>query len=317
MLVKDRFLNIYKRDLRESTRKSYKTTLDKLYSKFNITEDNEENKLKDLTCNDLEDWCLELEKEYKGSSYNTMVTHLREYFLYLAEKRHLLTSNPFDVVQKLGYKEVELDAKDKYIFSIDDIKRIIARSRIRSTRESIHSFEFNSHRDRAIISMLMATGCRKGELINLQYSMMEKINGGVAFNISGKYTKNGNDKRIVIGNNTLKYFNEYLMMVEKYNIDSEYIFTSMRGKKLNSSDLTDIVKKLVKKSGIETGDKMVSPHCCRSSLAVYLVQQNISEIIVKEIMGWNQSTSNSMLAKYSTKDITMYDEDKLKILNII
>ena len=317
MLVRDRFLNIYKRDVRESTRKTYKTTLDKLYSKFNITENNEENKLKELTCNDLEDWCLELEKEYKGSTYNTIVTHLREYFLYLTEKRHLLTSNPFDVVQKLGYKEVESDAKDKYLFSIDDIKRIIAKSRIRSARESISSFEFNSHRDRAIISMLMATGCRKGELINLQYSMMEKINGGVAFNISGKYTKNGNDKRIVIGNNTLKYFNEYLIIVKKYNIDSEYIFTSIRGKKLNSSDLTDIVKKLVKKSGIETGDKMVSPHCCRNSLAVYLVQQNISEIIVKEIMGWNQSTSNSMLAKYSTKDIKMYDEDKLKILNII
>ena len=317
MLVRDRFLNIYKRDVRESTRKTYKITLDKLYSKFNITEDDEENKLKELTCNDLEDWCLELEKEYKGSTYNTIITHLREYFLYLTEKRHLLTSNPFDVVQKLGYKEVESDAKDKYIFSIDDMKRIITRSRIRSTRESINSFEFNSHRDRAIISMLMATGCRKGELINLQYSMMEKINGGVAFNINGKYTKNGNDKRIVIGNNTLRYLNEYLIIVKKYNIDSEYIFTSMRGKKLNSSDLTDIVKKLVKKSGIETGDKMVSPHCCRRSLAVYLVQQNISEIIVREIMGWNQSTSNSMLAKYSTKDIKMYDEDKLKILNII
>ena len=49
MLVRDRFLNIYKRDLRESTRNTYRMTLDKLYNKFNITQEDEENKLKSLT----------------------------------------------------------------------------------------------------------------------------------------------------------------------------------------------------------------------------------------------------------------------------
>ena len=139
MLVRDRFLNIYKRDLRESTRNTYRMTLDKLYNKFNITQEDEENKLKSLTCDDLEDWCLELEEEYKGSTYNTIVTHLREYFKYLTEKRHLLTSNPFDVVRKLGCKEVEQDAKEKYIPNLDEIRLLIIRAGIRE-KESIKTY---------------------------------------------------------------------------------------------------------------------------------------------------------------------------------
>ena len=317
MLVRDRFLNIYKRDVRESTRKTYKITLDKLYSKFNITENNEENKLKELTCNDLEDWCLELEKEYKGSTYNTIVTHLREYFLYLTEKRHLLTSNPFDVVQKLGYKEVEQDAKEKYIPNLDEVRLLITRAGIRE-KESIKTFDFYGARDKAIMSILATTGTRQSVIRELRYEWIEEIDGGIAFNVPKEYTKNKTLFRMVIGNKTLEYFNNYLKIVKDRNIESEYIFTSIKGNKLTLSDMDDMFKKTIKKARIDVKGKSCSCHCMRNALVTHLVKRgDVSETVLKEIFNWNKDTNSNMIERYSSKDVRAYDEIKLKILNII
>lgn len=317
MLVRDRFLNIYKRDLRESTRNTYRVTLDKLYNKFNITEENEENKLKNLTCDDLEDWCLELEEEYKGSTYNTIVTHLREYFKYLTEKRHLLTSNPFDVVQKLGCKEVEQDAKEKYIPNLDEIRLLIIRAGIRE-KESIKTFDFYGARDKAIMSILATTGTRQSVIRELRYEWIEEIDGGIAFNVPKEYTKNKTLFRMVIGNKTLEYFNNYLKIVKDRNIESEYIFTSIKGNKLTLSDMDDMFKKTIKKARIDVKGKSCSCHCMRNALVTYLVKRgDVSETVLKEIFNWSKDTNSNMIERYSSKDVRAYDEIKLKILNII
>lgn len=317
MLVRDRFLNIYKRDLRESTRNTYRVTLDKLYNKFNITEENEENKLKNLTCDDLEDWCLEVEKEYKGSTYNTIVTHLREYFKYLTEKRHLLTSNPFDVVQKLGYKEVEQDAKEKYIPNLDEIRLLIIRAGIRE-KESIKTFDFYGARDKAIMSILATTGTRQSVIRELRYEWIEEIDGGIAFNVPKEYTKNKTLFRMVIGNKTLEYFNNYLKIVKDRNIESEYIFTSIKGNKLALSDMDDMFKKTIKKARIDVKGKSCSCHCMRNALVTHLVKRgDVSETVLKEIFNWSKDTNSNMIERYSSKDVRAYDEIKLKILNII
>ena len=315
-MIKDRFLVNYKRfDTESGTYYLYNNSIKKLYNKFNITEDNEEEMLKAITVDMLEDWAMELQKQFKASTYNVITEHLKEYFFYLANKRHTLQFNPMDAISKASLEEVENDAKDKYIPTLDEVRALIESTRIRGNNEK--QFEFNSVRDRAILSFLATTGCRQSIVRELRMSMIEYIDRGIAFNIDGCYTKSGKPQRIVIGNKTKKYFIEWLNLRAIKNIQSDLVFTSVRGGKLSKSNMNAILDKAVAKVGLDVGNKTLSVHCLRNSLVVYLIQQNVNEVLIKDIMNWSQNISGNMVSRYALKDVRQYDKDKLEILNIL
>ena len=315
-MIKDRFLVNYKRfDTESGTYYLYNNSIKKLYNKFNITEDNEEEMLKAITVDMLEDWAIELQKQFKASTYNVITEHLKEYFFYLANKRHTLQFNPMDAISKASLEEVENDAKDKYIPTLEEVRALIESTRIRGVNEK--QFEFNSVRDRAILSFLAVTGCRQSIIRELRISMIEYINNGIAFNVGGEYTKSGKSQRIVIGNKARKYFIEWLNLRAKKGIKSELVFTSIRGCQLTRSNMNSILDKAVSKVGLDVGNKMLSVHCLRNSLVVYLIQQNVNEVLIKDIMNWSQNISGNMVSRYALKDVRQYDKDKLEILNIL
>ena len=315
-MIKDRFLVNYKRfDTESGTYYLYNNSIKKLYNKFNITEDNEEKMLKAITVDMLEDWAIELQEQFKASTYNVITEHLKEYFFYLANKRHTLQFNPMDAISKASLEEVENDAKDKYVPTLEEVKALIESTRIRGNNEK--QFEFNSVRDRAILSFLAVTGCRQSIVRELRISMMEYIDNGIAFNVDGEYTKSGKPQRIVIGNKARKYFIEWLNLRAKKGIKSELVFTSIRGGQLTRSNMNSILDKAVSKVGLDVGNKMLSVHCLRNSLVVYLIQQNVNEVLIKDILNWSQNISGNMVSRYALKDVRQYDKDKLEILNIL
>lgn len=314
-MIKDRFLINYKRfDTESGTYYLYNNSIKKLYNKFNITEENEEEMLKAITVDMLEDWAMELQKQFKASTYNVITEHLKEYFFYLANKRHTLQFNPMDAISKASLEEVESDAKDKYIPTLEEVKALIESTRIRGNNEK--QFEFNSVRDRAILSFLATTGCRQSIARELRMSMIEYIDGGVAFNVDGCYTKSGKPQRIVIGNKAKKYFMEWLNLRAKKGIQSDLVFTSIRGGKLSKSNMNSILDKAVAKVGLDVGNKQFSVHNIRGFVTTYLVQNSVSEVIIREICHWSQNKSD-MLTRYSTKDLRQYDQQKIDIMNIL
>ena len=314
-MIKDRFLINYKRfDTESGTYYLYNNSIKKLYNKFNITEDNEEEMLKAITVDMLEDWAIELQKQFKASTYNVITEHLKEYFFYLANKRHTLQFNPMDAISKASLEEVESDAKDKYIPTLDEVKDLIESTRIRGANEK--QFEFNSVRDRAILSFLATTGCRQSIVRELRMSMIEYINNGIAFNIDGEYTKSGKPQRIVIGNKAKKYFMEWLNLRAMKGIVSALVFTSVKGCQLSRGNMKSILDKAVAKVGLDVEGKQFSPHNIRNFVATYLVQKEVNPILIKEICHWSQNKSD-MLTRYSTKDLKQFDRQKIEIMNIL
>lgn len=314
-MIKDRFLINYKRfDAESGTYYLYNNSIKKLYNKFNITEDNEEEMLKTITVDMLEDWTMELQEQFKPSTYNVIVEHLKEYFDYLTNKRHTLQFNPMDAISKASIDEVEAGAKEKYIPTLEEVKSLVESTRIKANGE--RQFLFNSVRDRAILSFLATTGCRQSIARELRMSMIEYIDRGIAFNIDGCYTKSGKPQRIVIGNKAKKYFIEWLNLRAIKNIQSDLVFTSVRGGKLSKSNMNAILDKAVAKAGLDVGSKVFSVHCLRNFVAVYLVQNKVNEVLIKDLMHWNQNIS-SMITRYSTKDIKRFDQQKIDIMNIL
>ena len=300
-MIKDRFLINYKRfDAESGTYYLYNNSIKKLYNKFNIAEDNEEEMLRAITVDMLEDWAIELQEQFKASTYNVITEHLKEYFFYLANKRHTLQFNPMDAISKASLEEVENDAKDKYIPTLEEVKALIESTRIKGVNEK--QFEFNSVRDRAILSFLAVSGCRQSIVRELRMSMIEYIEDGVAFNIGGEYTKSGKPQRIVIGNKAKKYFMEWLNLRAMKGIVSALVFTSVKGCQLSRSNMKSILDKAVAKVGLDVEGKQFSPHNIRNFVATYLVQKEVNPILIKDICHWSQNKSD-MLTRYSTKDL--------------
>ena len=292
-MIKDRFLINYKRfDTESGTYYLYNNSIKKLYNKFNIAEDNEEEMLRAITVDMLEDWAIELEGQFKASTYNVIIEHLKEYFFYLANKRHTLQFNPMDAISKASLEEVESDAKDKYIPTLDEVRALIESTRIRGNNEK--QFEFNSVRDRAILRFLATTGCRQSIVRELRMSMIEYIDGGVAFNIGGEYTKSGKPERIVIGNKAKKYFMEWLNLRAMKGIISALVFTSVKGCQLSRGNMKSILDKAVAKVGLDVEGKQFSPHNIRNFVATYLVQKEVNPILIKEICHWSQNKSDML-----------------------
>ena len=147
-------------------------------------------------------------------------------------------------------------------------------------------------------------------------SMIEYIEDGAAFNIGGEYTKSGKPQRIVIGNKAKKYFMEWLNLRAKKEIQSDLVFTSIRGGKLSKSNMNSILDKAVAKVGLDVGNKQFSTRNIRNFVATYLVQNSVNEVIIRELCHWSQNKSD-MLTRYSTKDLKQFDRQKIEIMNIL
>ena len=314
-MIKDRFLVNYKRfDTESGTYYLYNNSIKKLYNKFNITEDNEEEMLKAITVDMLEDWAMELQNQFKASTYNVITEHLKEYFFYLANKRHTLQFNPMDAISKASLEEVENDAKDKYIPTLEEVKALIESTRIRGNNEK--QFEFNSVRDRAILQLLSSQGLRQSIIRVMKIEDIKRNDDIVIIEIDKSRTKTNINHRICFGGKTKKYFNEYLKIRNKFGISSDLIFTSSRGGQLTRSNMVSILNKAINKIGLNIPkDVNFSPHNLRHFTASMLVLNNENEILIKRIMNWSINI-NDMLNRYSNHD-EMYDLEKVKATNFL
>ena len=311
MLQKDRFLIKYKRfDVDGNTYASYKRTLEKLYDNFGLYYGED---FKSITADDMEDWLESMTKTHKKSSLNLYIEHLAEFFNYL-HKKDLVERNPMKAIRRFGEREVNNDAKDKYVATIEDIRRLLASTESREKGE--RNFEFTSKRDKALLSFLVVSGCRQTIARILTYDMMEEIENGIAFNIDGKYTKSGKDQRIVIGNKALKYLKDHIRNAEEQCIKGEYIFTSVKGKQLGAKEVRDIMDKAKRKANLDVDGKQFSPHCLRNFLATHLVNKDVNPIVIRLVLHWSQDRGD-MLSRYATKDIKKYDEQIIDITNIL
>ena len=136
-------------------------------------------------------------------------------------------------------------------------------------------------RDRALLEMLYATGCRASELANLT---MHDVH------LEEKYclcTGKGDKQRIVhLGQRAIEAFQaweeiERSVIVRQFG-DSNYVFLSYRGKSLRRERIWELVKRYADRIGI-TAD--ISPHTLRHSFATHMLAAGADLRQVQEMLG--------------------------------
>lgn len=158
---------------------------------------------------------------------------------------------------------------------------------------------FTPQRNKTMIRLMLDTGLRLSEMINLKWNNVNLQTGEIKV-IEGK----GNKDRILwINNKTLELLRIWRKrQTEKVEI-AKNIFTTSTGNKLQSKDVRDMVYRYAKKAGIQEEtekhyrnkegcklketykEKKVSPHTFRHTFATNLLRKSNNLKIVQKALG--------------------------------
>lgn len=167
--------------------------------------------------------------------------------------------------------------------------------------ESIDTKQPLGLRDRAIVELLYASGLRIAELANAR---LENFSEERILRVTGKGSKT---RLVPVGRKACEALAAYLSTerpkLVKRRTGSE-IFISVRGTKLTTTRIWQIVKKRAKQSGLEAN---IYPHLLRHSFATHLLSNGADLRIIQEMLGH---------ADISTTQVyTHVDQQRLKAVH--
>ncbi len=136
---------------------------------------------------------------------------------------------------------------------------------------------------------------RAGELLNVKIS---DISFGLKeIRITGKRKK----MRIIpipeIPFNLLK---DFINEREKLKIDTDYLFTTRKGRKISYSALRKIIKEVFVKKGNTYG---IHPHLLRHAFATHLLDHGADLKSIQELLGHSSLTTTEIYTNLSLREI--------------
>ncbi len=212
--------------------------------------------------------------EHKATSQSRVLYGIKSFFAWL-HLENRIKNNPAKNIES-----PKLEFKIPKYLEYEDIKKII---------DSISLKNFFGIRDKAIIETLYATGIRASECCDLKLSNLFFSQSYIR--VIGK----GNKERLVpIAQSSLDTIQLYLHSRIKYPAKAksqEYVFLSSSGNKLNKSLLQSIINKIAKNANLSI---RISPHIFRHSCATHLVQNGMSILELKEMLGHKNITTTEI-----------------------
>jgi integrase/recombinase XerD len=165
---------------------------------------------------------------------------------------------------------------------------------------SIETTKFKNYaisKNRLLIKIILYTGIRVSEAINIKYKDIVLENSLYTIKITGK----GNKQRIVMIQQ--RYIKKDLDGWKEYRKDDcNLLFTSRTGKKLTQPYISYIMDKILLNAGIRK-DKN-GAHMLRHTFGTKLYQTNKDLILVQEALGHSDINTSRIY--------THFDKDKLK-----
>ena len=161
--------------------------------------------------------------------------------------------------------------------------------------------DLNSHqglRDKALLELLYATGLRAAELSGLEIGDIDFRNRVIR--VCGK----GNKERLVVyGEEASFWLDLYLSRSRPaFRRDSRcnYVFLSVRGKKLNTGTLRLVVRKHAENNSIV---RPLSTHSIRHAFATHLLDAGADLRVIQELLGHACISTTQIYTFVSTKRV--------------
>lgn len=277
--MKDKFLD-YLQNIKkysDNTIINYEIDIDR-YEKF-LKKNNK--KINNIKYKDVLDFISYIKDNHKSTSINRCLSSLRSYYNYLLKENEVNT-NPFKLVNSMK-KEKKLPEYFKYNEYV----------------ELVNSIDINSNlgiRNRCIFEVLLCTGCRCSELVNIKLCDVDLDNREIK--VLGK----GNKERIVyLGSYAIDSLNMYLSVRDELSKkDNKYLFVNHLGNKLTTRGIRDIIDKILLKSSLNL---KITPHTFRHSFATMLLNEGCDLKSVQELLGHVSLSTTSIYTHVSNEEL--------------
>ena len=200
------------------------------------------------------------ELKLKNSTIARRISAIRSFYNYLLSMG-IISNNIFNSI-----RNPKLEKKLPNYLSYEELGDIL---------DSIDISTPTGIRNRLLIEMFYATGCRVSELINIKMSDINFTNKSIR--IMGK----GSKERIVYyGDYAQIYLNMYLET--EFNKDSKYLFLNDKKDAMSVQDVEVIIRYIVKDLALKTH---VTPHTLRHTFATHLLNNGADIKSVQELLG--------------------------------
>ena len=280
MILKDEFI-VYLESIKkysDNTIINYELDLEKYEDYLKI----KRKDIKVIEYKDILDYINYLREDHKSTSVNRSLSCLRNYYDFLIKNKKV-KNNPFNLVHSIK-KEKKLPEYFKYNEYV----------------ELINSIDISNElgiRNRCIFEVLLCTGCRVNELVNI------KINDIDIKSQEVKVLGKGNKERIVyLGSYAIDSLNDYLSIRSNLqkNKDCEYLFLNHLGNKLTTRGIRDIIDKILLKS---SANLKITPHTFRHSFATMLLNEGCDLKCVQELLGHVSLSTTSIYTHVSNEEL--------------
>lgn len=237
--------------------------------------------LRELSFQHVRDWKEDLEKTKSPNTVRGYILKLRVVLAF---------------VKKLGYETIDPDIigvpKRKSVqvtfITEEEVERLIEAT----FRPQPGYATNNRHRNRALISLLYASGIRVSELCRMNRADIQKDG---TFTVVGKRDK---PRLCFLDERTMGYISDYLELRRDHN--PALFLSDLTSNRISVATVQEIFRVARMKAGI---NKPIHPHTMRHSFATNLLRNNANLIYVKEFLGHTSVQTTEMYTHVVNEDL--------------
>lgn len=223
-----------------------------------------------------------IDRKWSASTYITVLKHFNVFFKWCVKQKYLEV-NPFEKIEK-----PRLEKRIPRGLSKEDAEKILSTS-----KNMRYRYKFERHRNYAIISLLLFTGIRRGELLNLELSHVD-LSGNTLFVSQGKGRK---DRMIPINSHLHGILERYLKERERLKRQNPHFFISLKKDEgFAERGLRRLLNKIKERSNI-----YFSTHTLRHTFATLMLEGGCDIYTLSKLMGHSDITTTTIYLSASTK----------------
>ena len=218
-------------------------------------------------------WVVSLiDADISNNTVNRKVSSLKSFYKFL-QKTGLIEINPL-----AKHRALKVPKKVQVPFTSKEINQVILN--INKNKD------FDSIRNKLLVELLYSTGIRRAELINIKERDVNKAN--CTIKVLGKRNK---ERFVPILASVLDTLDEYLILRNKNQFDSEFLLITSKGNKIYET----LVYRIINSYFSQVSSKVKkSPHILRHSFATHLLNEGADLNSVKELLGHSSLASTQV-----------------------
>lgn len=241
-----------------------------------------------LTFQQIRDWKEHMERTRGQNTVRGYILKLRVVIAYLPKRGYEVLDSDVIGVPKRKQTVVEFIPEN-------DVRRLIeAAYEPRAGYDTV-----NRYRNRAVISLLYASGIRVSELVKMNISDIQKDG---TFTVIGK----GDRPRLCfIDERTIDYINAYLELRDDNEV--ALFLSEQTGKRMTAGVVQLMFRHVRKYAGFK---QPIHPHTLRHSYATNLLRNNTNLIYVRDFLGHTSVQTTEMYTHVVNEDLRRIYKEK-------